>query len=235
MIVAIIPAWNEAGAIGTAIAQLPRPLIGHVIVMDGGSTDTTRAEAEAAGAEVITQRQRGYGAACAEGAAAAVQRGATVLLFLDGDGADAGERAADIVGPILQDQADFVIATRARAGRQKGSMLWHQVLAGHLIGRAIGWSTGLRYRDMAAFRALRPETLAALGMQQMGYGWNLEMQMRAANLRVLQVDMPYRCRIAGQSKVAGNLRGTIKASFRILATLVDLSRELSAKKAGARR
>jgi glycosyltransferase involved in cell wall biosynthesis len=225
-VAAIIPAWNEEGAIGGTIARLPRPLIGAVIVVDGGSTDGTVTEARACGADVFVQSRRGYGAACAEGAARAEALGADVLLFLDGDGADAAELAERIVGPVRDGQADFVIATRAR--REPGSMLWHQVLAGYLIGGAAGWVTGVRYRDMAAFRALRPETLHRLGMTQMTYGWNLEMQMRAAamGLRIVQVDMPYYRRAAGQSKVAGNMRGTLRASARILRTLVTLAREL---------
>jgi glycosyltransferase involved in cell wall biosynthesis len=225
-IAAIIPAWNESGAIAPTIAALPRPLIAHMIVVDGGSTDGTQDEARAAGAIVITQSRRGYGAACAEGAAHAVSLGADILLFLDGDGADAAEHAADLLTPIQSGAADFTIATRRF--REPGSMLWHQVLAGYLIGHAVGLATGTTYKDMAAFRALRATTLNALGMRQMTYGWNLEMQMRAAarRLRILQIDMPYRRRVAGNSKVAGNLKGTLNASFRILATLVSIAREL---------
>jgi glycosyltransferase involved in cell wall biosynthesis len=227
-VAAIIPAWNEAGAIGPTIARLPQDVVDRVIVVDGGSTDATREEAAHAGADVIVQQRRGYGAACAEGAARAEALGADILLFLDGDGADAGELAARIVDPIRTGAADFVIANRTQ--REPGSMLWHQVLAGVMIGRAVGWTTGVTYRDMAAFRALRASTLRELNMRQMGYGWNLEMQMRTAanGLRVMQVDMPYRRRIAGQSKVAGNLTGTVKASWRILSTLVSISRELRA-------
>ena len=225
---AIIPVWNEAGAIGPTITQLPRPLIDHVVVVDGGSSDGTPEEARAAGADVITQSRRGYGAACAEGAARATALGADILLFLDGDGADAGELAERIVGPVRDNIADFAIATRARAGREPGSMLWHQVLAGEMIGRAIGWTTGVRYRDMAAFRALRADTLRSMHMRQMTYGWNLEMQMRAAamGLRIAQIDMPYRCRLAGHSKVAGNFSGSAKAATRIGLTLVSIAREL---------
>jgi glycosyltransferase involved in cell wall biosynthesis len=225
-VAAVIPAWNEAGAIGGAIARLPRDLVAHIIVVDGGSTDATVAEASAAGAEIIVQTRPGYGAACAQGAGAATALGASIVLFLDGDGADPAELAGRILGPLLADTADFVIATRA--DRAPGSMLWHQVFAGWLIGHAVGLTVGVRYRDMAAFRALRLSTLAAMGMQQMTYGWNLEMQMRAAamGLRIAQIDMPYGRRVAGKSKVAGNPWGTAKASARILRTLVALSREL---------
>ncbi len=222
MIVAIIPAWNEQGAIGPTIARLPREIVDHVIVVDGGSTDATVSEARDAGAEIIVQSRRGYGAACAEGAARAAALGARILLFLDGDGADAAELAGQLVGPVRDGTADFVIATRHQ--REPGSMLWHQVLAGWGIGALVGVMTGVRYRDMAAYRAIGVDTLHGLGMTEMGFGWNLEMQMRAASagLRVVQVNMPYYRRVAGQSKVAGSLPGTVRASARILRTLLVL-------------
>ncbi len=220
-VAAVIPAWNEAGAIGPTVARLPRNLIDTIIVVDGGSTDGTIEEARDAGAEVLAEPRRGYGRACLSGAERAAALGAAIVLFLDGDGSDAGELAGRIVGPILDDEADFAIAVRSRAGREPGSMGLHQVLAGHAIGAAVGLLTGTRYRDMCAFRAIRVDLLRQLGMREMTYGWNLEMQMRvgAAHLRVIEVPMPYRKRIAGQSKVAGNLRGTVKASVRILRTL----------------
>ncbi len=227
-VAAVIPAWNEAGAIGPTVARLPRELIGTVIVVDGGSTDGTVEEARGAGAEVLVEPRRGYGRACLSGAERAAALGASIVLFLDGDGSDAGELAGRIVGPILDGDADFAIAVRSRAGREPGSMGLHQVLAGHAIGAAVGLLTGTRYRDMCAFRALRVDLLQQLGMQEMTYGWNLEMQMRvgAQRLRVIEVPMPYRCRIAGQSKVAGNLRGTIKASTRILRTLASVATQV---------
>ena len=225
-IAAVIPTWNEAGAIGPTVARLPRDLVAHVIVVDGGSTDGTIAEAEAAGATVLRERRRGYGRACLSGAEHARELGASVVLFLDGDGSDHGELAACITGPITDNSADLVLARRGRAGREPGSMGPHQVLAGHLVGLAVGLLFGTRYRDMCAFRALRIETLERLGMREMTYGWNLEMQIRAAarHLRIREVPMPYRCRIAGQSKVAGNLSGTVRAGSRILGTLVGTTR-----------
>ena len=111
----------------------------------------------------------------------------------------------------------------------------HQVLAGHVIGLAVWLLTGTRYRDMCAFRAIRTDVLMQLGMREMTYGWNLEMQMRvaAAGLRIMEIPMPYRRRIAGSSKVAGNLRGAIKASARILRTLGSVA--VQTRKRGAHR
>ena len=221
-VVAIIPVLNEAGAIGRTIAALPANTIDATIVVDGGSRDGTAEEAHAAGAEVLIETRRGYGRACARGAARAREMGAEVALFLDGDGADPAEQAAQLVGPVLADEADFVLTTRTGGHRERGSMGMHQVLAGRLVGRAIGLACGVRYSDMSAFRAIRLDRLAAFPMREMTCGWNLEMQMRAARagLRVREVALPYRRRVAGRSKVAGTLRGTLKAAGQIIATFV---------------
>ena len=219
---AIIPVLNEEGAIGPTVARLPRDIVRTIIVVDGGSRDGTVAEARAAGATVLVEPRRGYGRACLTGAEHAQTLGAEIVLFMDGDGADAVEHAAAVIDPIVTGRADFVLADRTGKGRAKGSMGAHQIAAGLLIGAAVGVMTGVRYRDMCAFRALRVAELMRLDMQEMGYGWNLEMQIRAARagLRVLEIPLPYRCRIAGESKVAGNLRGTLRAGSRILRTLV---------------
>ncbi|MDE2515987.1 MAG: glycosyltransferase [Rhodospirillales bacterium] len=225
-IAAVIPVWNEAGAIGPTLARLPRALIDAVFVVDGGSTDATIAEAEAGGAMVIREARRGYGQACATGAAAAMAAGAEILLFCDGDGADPVEHAAILLAPLLEGRADFTLASRTRGARAPGAMGWHQILAGRAIGAALGAIAGQRYSDMSAFRAIRGADLIRLDMREMTYGWNLEMQIRAprAGLRVMEIPLPYGRRIAGASKVAGNLRGSLRAGGRILTTLARLAR-----------
>jgi len=232
-LVAVIPTLNEAGAIGPTIAALPRAVVDMVVVVDGGSTDGTAAEARAAGAEVLVERRPGYGRACATGAARAGALAAEIVLFLDGDGADPAEEAGRLVGPLLAGEADFVLASRTRDARVAGAMGLHQVLAGQLIGWLVGVISGVRYTDMAAFRAIGRARLEALGMQEMTYGWNLEMQIRAAaaGLRIREVPLPYRRRLAGRSKVAGTMGGTLKASIHILATLL---RTTGALRRGAR-
>jgi glycosyltransferase involved in cell wall biosynthesis len=226
-IAAIIPVLDEEGAIGAVVAAVPRDWVDEVIVVDGGSRDRTVAVAGAAGARVIVESDRGYGRACARGAAAAVEDGVEILVFLDGDGGDRPEEIPRLVQPILDGKFDFVIGSRIRGVRQEGSMGAHQALAGYLIGAAIGLLYGTRYTDMGAFRAIRADALMHLGMSEMTYGWNLEMQMRAARagLRILELPVPYGRRIAGQSKVAGSLRGTFKAGFRILATFARIACE----------
>ena len=132
----------------------------------------------------MSKAARGYGRACARGAAAAVEDGAEILVFLDGDGSDRPEEIPRLVQPILDGKFDFVIGSRTRGVREEGSMGAHQALAGYVIGAAIGLLYGTRYTDMCAFRAIRADALARLGMSEMTYGWNLEMQMRAARARL---------------------------------------------------
>jgi glycosyltransferase involved in cell wall biosynthesis len=222
-VAAIIPVLNEQGAIGPTLRGLPPGLL--VIVVDGGSTDGTVAEARAAGAVVLEEHRRGYGQACASGAAIAAQQGAEIVVFLDGDGADDPAAIPRLVAPVRDGAKDFVIATRAH--RAAGSMGWHQIAAGRLIGAAVGVLCGFRYTDMCALRVIRVDTLERLGMREMGYGWNLEMQMRAAiaGLRIEEIPVAYRRRIAGTSKVAGSLRGTLRAGTRIAQVLARVAVE----------
>ena len=118
-----------------------------------------------------------------------------------------------------------MIASRTRGEREPGSMLWHQVLAGRLAGVGIGALYRTRYSDMCAFRAIDRGCLQRLDLREMTYGWNIEMQMQAARakLRILEVPMPYRRRSAGSSKVAGSLKGTLKAASKIASTFMRVA------------
>lgn len=222
----IVPTLDEAGSIGPLLAAV-RPHVGEVLVVDGGSRDGTREVAEVAGARVLDVG-RGYGRACLAGAKAAPE--GAILVYMDGDGADDPARIADLVAPIKAGTRDFVIGSRALGTREKGSMGWHQVLSGRVFGAAIRLRYGIGYTDMCAFRAIQRETLLGLGMREMTYGWNLEMQMKAARagLRVLEIPVDCRCRTAGVSKVAGSFRGTLKAGTRIVATFLRVARENAA-------
>ncbi len=220
----VIPTFNEAEAIGAVVTALPRDIVDRVIVADGGSTDETVEVARRAGAEVV-DAGKGYGRACLVGAKAADD--ADIVVFMDGDGADDPAAIAGMVEAIRSGSCDFVIGSRARGEREPGSMASHQLFAGLAAGALIGFLYGVRYTDMCAYRAIRRETLLALGMRELTCGWNLEMQMRAARagLRVLELPVAYRCRAGGESKVAGSLRGSIKAGSRIIATFARVALE----------
>jgi glycosyltransferase involved in cell wall biosynthesis len=218
-VAAVIPTLNEAATIAGVIAALPRDIVTDIVVADSGSRDGTADVARAAGARVVALAERGYGRACAAGAAAAAS-GCDVILFLDGDGADRADLAGLLIAPIAQGTHDFVIGSRVRGEREPGSMSWHQVLAGRLAGWIMSLLYGVRYTDMCAFRAIRRDALERLDMRETTYGWNIEMQMLAARtgLRILELPVPYRCRAGGSSKVAGSLSGSVKAAWRIALT-----------------
>ena len=220
----VIPVLNEAASIAAVIAEIPRDLVREIIVVDGGSSDGTGQIAAAAGARVVVPGQGGYGRACRAGATA-VTADCGIIAFMDGDGADRGDLIARIIEPIRQGGYDFVIASRARGERAPGSMAWHQLLAGHLAGIGTRLLYGVRYTDMCAYRAIRRDCLDQLGMCEMTYGWNIEMQMKAARsgLRILEVPMPYRSRRGGESKVAGTVRGSLRAGWRIVTTFLRVA------------
>ena len=221
----IVPTMNEAECIGPALARVPREIVDRIVVADGGSLDGTVEAARAQGAEVISVG-RGYGRACQEGAWAAATD-CEIIAFMDGDGSDRPEELRALVGPIARDAQDLVIGSRTRGSREPGSMGAHQVWAGHVVGRVLALATGVSYSDMCAFRAIRRDSLLALGMREMAFGWNLEMQIRAARarLRILEVPVPYGMRVGGRSKVAGTFRGTLKAGLHIASTLVRVLSE----------
>jgi glycosyltransferase involved in cell wall biosynthesis len=222
----VIPALNEEEPIADVVRGcLANGLPREVIVVDNGSTDRTVEFARAAGARVV-HAPRGYGNACAAGVAA-VSPDCEVIVFLDGDGSDCPELMERLVRPIVQGTHDFVIGSRTRGEREAGSMNAQQVMAGHLAGWLIRPLYGVHYTDMCPFRAIRRDALKRLGMKEQTYGWNLEMQMRAARagLRILEVPVNHRCRTGGESKVSGTLRGTFVAGTRILATLFRVALE----------
>src|SRR5713101_9680383 len=224
----IIAALNEEAAIGEVVRQVPRDIADEVIVVDNGSTDRTAEVALAAGARVVTEYQRGYGRAFRAGLRS-ISADCEIIVFLDGDGSDYPEMMNRLVEPIIKGTHDFVISSRTRGRRERGSMNWHQVFAGYTVGFFLLLLYGMRSTDMGPFRAIRRDALERLNMREETYGWPLEMQMRAARakLRMLEVPVDYRCRAGGQSKIAGTVRGSILAATRILATLARIALERS--------
>ena len=222
--VVVIPTLDEAQSIAAVVRSIPRPLVGRIIVADGGSRDATVRRAQEAGAEVIGAG-RGYGRACLAATMAADE--ADIVVFMDGDGADHPQEIARLLEPIRSGRFDFVIGSRARGKREPGSIAWHQLAAGILAGWGMRLLYGVRYTDMCAFRAIRRDALLELGMRELTYGWNIEMQMRAARagLRILEIPVDYRRRSGGTSKVAGSLSGTVRAGVRIIATFVRVSHQ----------
>jgi glycosyltransferase involved in cell wall biosynthesis len=219
----IIPTLNESESIARVLAELPWPLLAECLVVDNGSTDATALIATENGARVITS-PRGYGAACLAGSLAALPT-STVLVFMDGDGSDIPAALPLLIDPILSGEADFVLGSRILGHREPGSMLPSQVFAGHLVGLLLRVFHGAHYTDMGPFRAIRRSSLDALHMSELTYGWNLEMQLKAAQrgLRIREIPVDYRRRLGGTSKVSGDLRASLKAAVRILQVFVRIS------------
>jgi glycosyltransferase involved in cell wall biosynthesis len=224
----VIPCLNEALPIAGVICEVLAEGCDHVIVVDNGSTDATAEVAAAAGAIVVAEPVRGYGRACAAGLAA-VPAGTSIVCFLDGDGSDVPAFLGEIIGPIARNEADFVMGSRLRGTREPGSMTPQQLVAGRLAGVLMRLVYGVRFTDMSPFRAMRLDRLRSLGMSEQTFGWNLEMQMRAAagGLRILEVPVDHRCRRGGVSKVSGNLAAGLKAGWIITATFIRLALSLS--------
>jgi glycosyltransferase involved in cell wall biosynthesis len=222
----IIAALNEEVAIEKVVREVPRHIADEVIVVDNGSTDRTAEVARLAGARVVTEPRRGYGRAFRAGLRA-ISPESQIVVFLDGDGSDYPEMMDRLVKPIVEGTHDFVIGSRTRGQREAGSMKWHQVFAGYMVGFLLRLLYGARSTDMGPFRAIRRDALESLDMREETYGWPLEMQMRAARagLRILEVPIDYRQRAGGKSKIAGTIRGSFLAATRILITFARLAME----------
>ena len=220
MVCIVIPALNEADVIAEVVRSVPRTAVDEVIVVDNGSTDATAKAAKEAGAIVVSQPTRGYGRACKAGVTAAVKAGADVVAFIDGDGSDCPEFISEMVWPIQENRFDFVIGSRMRGKRERGSLTAQQIFAARLAGWLIRARYGVNFTDMSPFRAIRAELLRSLPMREETYGWNLEMQMLVAQkqARILEIPVNHRKRRGGVSKVSGTCKGTVFATFRIAAT-----------------
>ncbi|MEN3326438.1 MAG: hypothetical protein V7638_1245 [Acidobacteriota bacterium] len=220
----IIAALNEEAAIAKVIESVPQNLANEIVVVDNGSKDRTAEVALAAGARVVKEPVPGYGRAFRAGLRA-ISPECEIVVFLDGDGSDCPEMMDRLVTPIIDGTADFVIGSRTRGSREPGSMNFHQVIAGYMIGFILRILYGVRSTDMGPFRAIRRDTLDQLNLREETYGWPLEMQMRAARARVRTMEVPvdYRRRAGGHSKIAGTVRGSVLAASRILITLARIS------------
>jgi glycosyltransferase involved in cell wall biosynthesis len=211
---AVIPARNEARAIGAVLRRAPQ-FLAEIIVVDNGSSDRTAEIAAAHGARVVNEPRAGYGRACKTGITAALP--ADIILFMDADGADDPADADAIIAPVAKGEADLVIGSRMIGRVEQGALTPVQRFGNRLATRLINGFWGVRFTDLGPFRAISADALARLSMDDDAYGWTVEMQARAAKLglRVRETPVCYRRRV-GKSKISGTVRGVVMAGATIL-------------------
>jgi glycosyltransferase involved in cell wall biosynthesis len=228
---AIVPCLDEETAIANVVATVLAQGVNDVIVVDGASRDRTAARAIAAGARVVVEPRRGYGRAIQAGIAAATAD-AEILVFLDGDGSDPAEFIPALIAPIAAGRAVFVLGSRVRGTRERGSLAPQQIAAAHVGSLLLRLIYGARFSDLSPFRAIRRDAFERLGMCEPTYGWNLEMLMRlaAAGVPAMEVPVGQRRRVGGVSKVSGNFGAGIAAAWSMAATFIRLALRLRREK-----
>lgn len=221
----IIPAFNEADSIAKVISDLPKS-VSEIIVVNNNSTDDTVRNAEAAGATVLTENQKGYGYACLCGMNYIAEKSdlPDIIVFIDGDYSDYPEELDKVVAPIIDDNIDMVIGARVKALREEGSMTPQQVFGNWLATSLMKLFFGATFTDLGPFRAMKYDKLLDLQMEDKTYGWTVEMQLKALKQKYTYTEVPvrYKKRI-GVSKVSGTVKGSIFAGIKILSWIFKYS------------
>jgi glycosyltransferase involved in cell wall biosynthesis len=221
----IIPAYNEADSIAYVINDIPKT-VNEIIVISNNSTDDTEINAQKAGATVLKETNKGYGYACLKGLEyiANQKEKPDIVVFLDGDYSDYPEELSKIVAPIINDDIDFVIGSRVKQLREKGSMTMPQIFGNWLATNLMSVFFGAKFSDLGPFRAIKYNQLLALKMEDKTYGWTIEMQLKALKQKLSYTEVPvnYRNRI-GTSKVSGTIKGAIFAGIKILGWIFKYS------------
>ncbi len=217
----IIPAFNEQNSVGKVINDIP-DMVTEVIVVNNASTDETRKVAEEAGATVLDEQRQGYGYACLKGLEYVANKSEKpdIIVFIDADYSDYPEELKLLVKPIIDDNYDMVIGSRALGQRESGSMTIPQVFGNWLATNLLALLYGIKFTDLGPFRAMKYDSLVKLNMKDTTYGWTVEMQLKAAKhkMKCTEIPVTYRKRI-GISKVSGTVKGTILAGYKILWTI----------------
>jgi len=221
-IVIIIPAYNEENSIAKVINDIPPSLVNEVIVVNNNSNDATDINAQNAGATVLHEEKAGYGFACLKGInfIKKMQRPPDVVVFIDADYSDHPEEMTQLVYPILYEEIDMVIGSRALGKKEKGSMTIPQIFGNWVATGLLKIIYGVSYTDLGPFRAIRYDKLLQINMQDTTFGWTVEMQLKAAKLKmkIREVPVSYRKRI-GFSKISGTIKGSVLAGYKIITTI----------------
>ena len=221
-IVVIIPAFNEENSVGKVVSDIPKSIVSEIIVVNNNSNDLTKVNALASGAIVIDEPIQGYGNACLKGMAfvSGMEIKPDIIVFIDADYSDYPEEIEKLIHPILTENFDMVIGSRALGNREKGSMTPQQIVGNWLATSLLKLFYKVSYTDLGPFRAIKYQKLLDLNMIDKTYGWTVEMQLKAAKqkLKIIEVPVTYRVRI-GYSKVSGTVKGTVMAGYKIITTI----------------
>ena len=220
-ILAIIPVRNEEETIAQVIHSLQSVGIDRIRVVDNGSCDRTTTFALKAGAEVLSETIPGYGRACWRGLQS-LPSDIDWILFCDGDGSDDLSQIPEIIQYCSE--FDFILGDRTSTQKGRKVLTPVQHFGNRLATRLIQWGWGYPYQDLGPLRLIRRSALEAMHMQDRGFGWTLEMQVKAIEqqLRIREVPVRYFLRQGGKSKISGTLLGSLQAGTIIMLTLVKL-------------
>ncbi len=218
----IIPALDEAETIGGVVSALRAQGLTRIRVVDNGSSDATAQVAREAGAEVLAEPRRGYGQACWTGYQQ-LDKAVEWVLFADADGSDDLRDVARLIA-AARDGADFVLGDRRARPEGRAVMTPVQHFGNGLATTLMRLGWGQRYGDLGPLRLIRRAVLERIGMRDRGFGWTIEMQVRAAEegARIVELPVGYKRRGGGRSKISGTVRGSIAAGTIILSTLATL-------------
>ncbi len=218
----IVPAFNEENSVGNVVRDIPKEWVKEIIVANNNSNDQTRINALEAGAIVVDEPRQGYGYACLKGLEYLKEKNIKpdIVVFLDADYSDYPEQLPEVVRPIIEENADLVIGSRALGKKERMSMTPQQIFGNWLATFLIKKLYKVEFTDLGPFRAVKYDSLLAINMQDTTYGWTVEMQVKACKLKMKCVEVPvdYKVRI-GKSKVSGTLKGTIMAGYKIITTI----------------
>ncbi len=220
-ILTIIPVRNEEATIAQVISSLQTYGLNKIRVVDNGSSDRSATRAREAGAEVLFEPIPGYGRACYCGLQN-LPAEIDWILFCDGDGSDDFTCLPEFFR--LCDRYDLIIGDRRSTPEGKAAMTPVQNFGNSLASWLIGWGWGYWYNDLGPLRLIRRSALAKIEMQDRGFGWTVEMQVRAIEEKLSIVEIPviYHPRQGGKSKISGTISGSIQAGTIILSTLGKL-------------
>ncbi len=191
-VAAIIPCLNVAHRVGGVVSSL-LPYVTAAVVIDDGSTDSTIAAAQVAGATVISHAvNRGYGAAVTTGFTWAQQHGYDAVVMFDGDGQFDATEIPRLLAPLAVGAADVVFGSRFLPGAPAGAVpalkRWIILRPARLLERLL---TGLNLSDVHnGFRAFTVSAINRMKLDYDRYAFQTQLDRAVARLGLRYVEVP---------------------------------------------